>query len=254
MLKVSIIQAPLVWENKEENFSYFLSKINSIIYSDLVVLPEMFLTGFSMNPEDNYITMDSNFISELLSVAKAKNIAITGSVIVKENNNYYNRLIFILPDGTQKKYDKKHLFTLAKEEKFYTPGSDKIIVEYKGWKICPLICYDLRFPVYSRNVENYDLLLYVASWPDKRIYAWDSLLKARAIENMAYTIGVNHIGADGYNATYSGHSQILDYMGQYLVQPFDDEQIITVELDKSLRDKAVQKLGFLSDRDNFTIN
>ncbi len=254
MLKVSIIQAPLVWEDKKANFDYFTSKINAIPDTDLVVLPEMFLTGFSMNPEDNFITMDSSYISEIISLAKNKNIGITGSLIIKQNDHFYNRLLFIFPDGSFTTYDKKHLFSLAKEEKFYTPGTDKLIVEYKGWKICPLICYDLRFPVFSRNVENYDLVLYVASWPNKRIYAWDSLLKARAIENMAYTIGVNRIGVDGYDATYNGHSQILDYMGQYMVEPFEDEAVHTVTLNKENREKAVFKLGFLNDKDSFTIN
>ena len=254
MLKVSIIQAPLVWEDKKANFDYFSSKINAIPDTDLVVLPEMFLTGFSMNPEDNFITMDSSYISEIISLAQHKKVAITGSLIIKHDDHYYNRLLFIFPDGSFKTYDKKHLFSLAKEEKFYTPGSDKLIVDYKGWTICPLICYDLRFPVFSRNVENYDLVLYVASWPDKRIYAWDSLLKARAIENMAYTIGVNRIGVDGYKATYNGHSQILDYMGQYVVEPFEDEAVHTVTLTKENREKAVSKLGFLNDQDTFTIN
>lgn len=253
MLNVSIIQAPIFWEDKKANLDYFTSKINDIPHTDLIVLPEMFLTGFSMNPEDNFVTMDSFYLTAFKELAKQKNVAITGSLIIKEDNKFYNRLLFIFPDGSFKTYDKKHLFSLAKEEKFYTSGKDKLVIEYKGWKICPLICYDLRFPVFSRNIENYDLLLYVASWPDKRIYAWDSLLKARAIENMAYTVGVNRIGVDGYEAFYNGHSQILDYMGQYLVKPFEDENVFTVTLNKDLRDKAVSKLGFLNDRDTFSI-
>nr|WP_317632080.1 nitrilase family protein [uncultured Flavobacterium sp.] len=253
MLKVAIIQAPLAWENATQNAQYFYNALSNIEQVDLVVLPEMFSTGFTMNPEANFEFFDGELIENLIQISSQKNIAITGSLIIKEDDKYYNRLIFITPDKKMVKYDKRHLFSLANEEKYYTAGKDRLLVEYKGWKICPLVCYDLRFPVFSRNDVDYDLLIYVASWPEKRIYAWDSLLKARAIENMAYTIGVNRIGVDGYNANYVGHSQVLDYMGQYLIEPFEDEAIKYVELDKEIKNKAVSKLGFLSDRDQFLI-
>ena len=253
-MKIAIIQAPLVWENPEKNRKYFEEKIKSIQEEiDLVVLPEMFSTGFTMHPENVSETMDGETLSLLKSLAKAKNTAIIGSLIIRENGKFYNRLVFVFPSGEIKKYDKRHLFSLAGEEKIYASGTEKLIVEYKGWKICPLVCYDLRFPVFSRNVEDYDLLLYVANWPTQRIQAWDILLKARAVENMAYVIGVNRIGLDGNNHAYSGHSQVVDFLGNYLLEPQISEEIVIVDLDKNKMLEARQKLGFLKDRDTFSL-
>lgn len=252
MLKVAIIQAPLAWENISANTHYFYS-ILEIVEADLVVLPEMFTTGFTMNPHENFEVMNGEVIQHLKNIASNKNFAITGSLIIKEGNDFYNRLIFIFPNQTLQFYDKRHLFSLAKEQEVYAAGTNRLFVDYKGWKICPLICYDLRFPVFSRNTVNYDLLIYVASWPEKRIYAWDSLLKARAIENMSYTIGVNRIGVDGFKANYVGHSQVIDYMGQYLIPPFEHEAVVYITLDKAIKDNAIQKLGFLKDQDIFSI-
>lgn len=167
---------------------------------------------------------------------------------------FYNRLFFVYPNSDYKTYNKRHLFTLAGEEKVYQPGKDKLIVEYKGWKICPLVCYDLRFPVYSRIVaENYDLLIYVASWPDRRIHAWNSLLKARAIENMSYVVGVNRSGIDPNGLEYSGHSQVIDYMGEYVVAPIFDETIQLVSIDKFALQKVRSKFAFLDDADAFEL-
>lgn len=254
-MKIALIQAPLIWENPKENRKYFEEKINSIQEEiDLAVLPEMFSTGFTMWPENVAETMDSETISMLKSLAKTKNTAITGSLIICENGKFYNRLVFVFPSGETRKYDKRHLFSLAGEEKIYASGTEKLIVEYKGWKICPLICYDLRFPVFSRNVEDYDLLLYVANWPQQRIQAWDILLKARAVENMAYVIGVNRIGLDGNNHAHSGHSQVVDFLGDYLVKPQISEEIVIVDLDKNKMLEARQKLGFLKDRDTFILD
>ena len=252
MLKVAIIQAPLTWENVSVNANYFYSILENI-EADLVVLPEMFTTGFTMNPHDNFELMCGEVIQNLKNIASTKNFAITGSLIIKDGNNFYNRLIFVFPDKTIQFYDKKHLFSLAKEQDVYTAGTQRLLIDYKGWKICPLVCYDLRFPVFSRNNVNYDLLIYVASWPEKRIYAWDTLIKARAIENMSYTVGVNRIGVDGFKANYIGHSQVIDYMGQYIVEPFEDEKVVYVNLDKEIKDNAIEKLGFLKDQDTFTI-
>jgi omega-amidase len=252
MLKVALVQAPLVWENKSANTEYFYAILNTI-EADLVVLPEMFTSGFTMNPQGNYETMNGRIIQELKEIAVSKNFAITGSLIIKENNLFYNRLVFIEPNSTVHFYDKRHLFSLAKEQEVYSAGTERLLINYKGWKICPLVCYDLRFPVFSRNNVNYDLLLYVASWPERRIYAWDSLLKARAIENMAYTVAVNRIGVDGFNVNYVGHSQAIDYMGEYLVKPFQEEAVKYVVLDKIVKDTAIHKLGFLKDQDIFTI-
>ena len=253
-MKIALIQAPLVWENPKANRDYFEEKIKSVSDEiDLVILPEMFSTGFTMNSSEVFETMDGETISLLKKLAKAKNLAITGSLIIKENDMFYNRLVFVFPSGEIKKYDKRHLFSLAGEEKIYTSGTEKLIVEYKGWKICPLVCYDLRFPVFSRNVEEYDLLIYVANWPTQRIQAWNILLKARAVENICYTIGVNRIGEDGNDHPYSGNSQVVDFLGNSLLEPQLSEGIFTVELDKNKMLETREKLGFLNDKDLFSL-
>jgi omega-amidase len=253
-MNVALIQAPLVWENPKANRDYFEEKIKSVSDEiDLVILPEMFSTGFTMNPSEVWETMEGETISLLKNFAKARNLAITGSLIIKEDDEFYNRLVFIFPSGEIKKYDKRHLFSLADEEKVYTAGKDKLIVDYLGWKICPLICYDLRFPVFARNVEAYDLLIYVANWPKVRINAWDILLKARAVENMTYTIGVNRIGEDVNGFAHSGHSQVIDFLGNYMVEPQNSEAILITTLDKKEMLKTRKRLGFLNDRDNFSI-
>ena len=220
---------------------------------DLIVLPEMFSSGFTMNPRNVAETMDGETIAWLQHLAKAKNCAITGSLVIEENGNFYNRLLFVFPNGELQTYDKRHLFTLAGEDKVYTAGRDKLIVDYKGFKICPLICYDLRFPVFARNVENYDLLIYVNNWPKRRINVWDILLKARAVENMCFTIGVNRIGTDSNNLEYVGHSQAVDFLGNYLVEPKQNEGVFIVELDKEKQLETRSKLAFLEDSDNFEI-
>jgi predicted amidohydrolase len=253
-MKVTLIQSPLSWERPKENRNYFEEKINSISENtDLIVLPEMFTTGFTMNPEVVAETMQGETISWLKELAKAKKSAITGSLVIEENNNFYNRMVFVFPSGGIEFYDKKHLFTLAGEDKVYTSGTKKVIVNYLDWKICLQVCYDLRFPVFSRNSEDYDLLIYVASWPKIRINAWDVLLKARAIENMSYAIGVNRIGEDDNGYQYTGHSQVVDYFGEYLVEPNESESVFSVELDRQKMMFTREKLGFLNDRDNFKI-
>ena len=253
-MKVALIQSSLFWENPKDNRNYFEEKINAISEKvDLIVLPEMFTTGFSMNPKNIAETMQGETISWLKYLAKAKNSAITGSLIVKENNNFYNRLVFVFPSGEIQFYDKRHLFTLAGEDKVYTSGKEKLIVDYLGWKICPLVCYDLRFPIFARNVEDYDVLIYVANWPKPRINAWDILLKARAVENMCYTIGVNRIGFDNNNFEHIGHSQATDFLGNYIVEPQETEGVFVVELNKEKLLETRKKLGFLDDRDTFEL-
>jgi omega-amidase len=189
----------------------------------------------------------------LQSLAKAKNSAITGSLILKENGNFYNRLLFVFPSGEIQFYDKRHLFTLAGEDKTYASGKEKLIVEYQGWKICPLICYDLRFPVFARNVEDYDLLIYVANWPKARIQAWNILLKARSVENLCYTIGVNRIGEDQNNLEYVGHSQAVDFVGNYILEPQETDGVFILELNKEKLVETKKRLGFLNDRDSFEL-
>ena len=253
-MKIALIQSSLVWENPKLNRKHFEEKINFISESvDLIILPEMFTTGFMMSPNLVAETMQGTTFLWLQALAKAKNAAITGSLVVKENDNFYNRLVFVFPSGEIQFYDKKHLFTLAGEDKVYTSGEKKLIIEYKGFKICPLICYDLRFPVFSRNLEDYDVLIYVANWPKQRMNAWDSLLKARSIENMCYTIGVNRVGIDNNDLEYVGHSQVLDCMGNYLIEPQENEDVYYTTLHKSILIENRNKFGFLNDRDSFII-
>lgn len=189
------------------------------------------------------------------ALAKNLNAAIAGSIIIEDNNAFYNRMLFVHPEGTIEYYDKRHAFTLAGENEEYTSGNNKLIVIYKGWKICPLICYDLRFPVWSRNVENYDLLLYAANWPKPRIKAWNTLLKARAIENMSYCIGVNRVGVDDNSYEYSGNSIAIDYLGNEITEICEHkERIIYASFNKEEMYKLRTKLPFLEDKDTFTIN
>jgi omega-amidase len=253
-MKIALIQTSLSWENPSNNKAYLQEKINSISqYVDIIVLPEMFTSGFTMNPKNVAETMQGETISWLKETAKSKNCAITGSLVIEENYNYFNRLVFVFPSGEIQFYNKRHLFTLAGEDKVYTSGTSKVIVDYKGFKICPLICYDLRFPVFSRNVEEYDVLIYVANWPKPRVNAWDILLKARAVENMCYTIGVNRIGTDNNNLDYVGHSQAVDFLGNYIQEPQENEGVFIVELDKEKLLETRSKLAFLNDKDDFKI-
>ncbi|MAN26887.1 MULTISPECIES: amidohydrolase [Mesonia] len=254
-LSVTIIQADLHWENAELNREMFSKKINELSLStDLIVLPEMFTTGFSMNAENLAEETNGSSLAWLQQQAKKFEVALTGSVIITENNNYYNRLFFVFPDGSFKTYDKKHLFTLADEQNTYSAGKERLLVEYKGWKICPLICYDLRFPVWSRNTEDFDLLLYVANWPKKRTQAWDALLKARAIENMCYVAGVNRVGFDGNSHEYSGHSAIYDMLGKQ-ISTLNHEVVFseTIQLSKQELNETRKRFAFLNDKDEFTL-
>ena len=253
-LTVSIIQADLVWENPNENRLYFENKFSELPATDLVVLPEMFTTGFTMNAESLAESSEGTTFKWMQSMAALNNFALTGSIIVKEADNYYNRLFFVYPDGSYEQYDKRHTFTLAGEDKIYTAGTNKLILEYKGFRICPLICYDLRFPVWIRNVEDYDLLVFVANWPEKRVSAWDALLKARAIENMSYCIGVNRVGEDGNGHPYSGHSAVYDVLGEKVSKSIADLEFTeTIVLKKEHVVRLRTQLQFLNDRDNFSL-
>ena len=252
-MKVALVQIPLVWENVAENMTRITAILNNIEEdTDLVVLPEMFTSGFTMKPSMVSIQMSDPFISVLKSLSTRYSYAITGSIVIEEGTKFFNRLFFITPDDNIRTYDKRHLFSLAGEEKVYEAGEDRLVLAYKGWNICPLVCYDLRFPVFSRNADSaYDLLLYVASWPDQRIYAWDSLLKARAIENMSYVVGVNRCGEDENDNVYSGHSQVLDSFGKYIVDPQKGEVVRYAVLDKEIQDRARKRFNFLADADVF---
>ena len=254
-LNIALIQSNLVWENPAENRRVFTEKIialSSII--DIVVLPEMFTTGFSMNPDKHAESMSGETVLWMQKIANENQIAIVGSIIIKENNKYFNRLIFVHPNGKIDVYDKRHLFTYGGEDKAYSSGNKRLIVKYKDWKICPMICYDLRFPVWSRNDLGYDILIYVANWPKPRISAWNTLLKARAIENMSYTIGLNRIGIDGNKLEYSGHSQGFDMLGKELISSENkSEYVFEITLDKDILIETRNRFQFLKDKDSFTI-
>ena len=252
-LRIALIQAPLVWNSPKKNRRYFEQRISESSEVDLFILPEMFTTGFTMTPELVEENMFEETSAWLQKVATENTCAITGSLICKEGTSYYNRLLFVDDHQNSYTYDKRHLFTLAGEQNQYTAGTEKLIVPYKGWKICPLICYDLRFPAFARNQEDYDVLLFVANWPEVRIHAWNVLLQARAIENMSYVAGVNRIGTDNNNHYYSGHSQVLDELGNYIVKPTSNESVIIANLSKSQLEKSRGKFGFLRDRDDFKV-
>ena len=252
-LKIALIQSNLVWENPEQNRINFEEKINAINNPiDVIVLPEMFTTGFTMNASKVAESMDGETVNWMQLLAVKNNVSIIGSIVIQDNEEYYNRLICAHANGTLNYYDKRHTFTLAGEHKVYSAGNEKLLIDIKGWSICPLICYDLRFPVWARNTENYDVLIYVANWPKVRIKAWDSLLQARAIENMSYCIGVNRVGIDANNHEYSGHSSVFDTLGDRIDSiPPNKEVTQIVTLDKKHIETNRAKLNFLNDRDDF---
>ena len=215
-LNVTAIQSDLYWEDVAQNLAMFAKKITAISeQTDLIILPEMFNTGFSMNSAALAETIDGVSVCWMIAQAKKSNAVIVASLIVEDNRKFYNRLIWAQPDGEIKSYDKRHLFRMANEHHHFDAGTERIIITYKGWKICPLVCYDLRFPVWSRNTsENqYDLLIYIANWPAVRKAPWSKLLEARAIENQCYVVGVNRVGEDGKGFAYSGNSAIINPKG-----------------------------------------
>ncbi len=253
-MRVTLIQTNLHWENPTANREMFSAKFANLIgKTDLVVIPEMFTTGFSMQSKELAETMDGPTVHWMKDAAFEIGAVITGSMIIQEGEDFFNRLLWATPTGEIFHYDKKHLFTLAGEQKHFAPGTERITIDYMGWKICPLICYDLRFPVWSRNTEDYDLLLYVASWPDRRREAWQTLLKARAIENQCYTIGVNRVGEDGSKLSYAGDSTLIDFAGKSLLAVETVEGEFTAEISLSKRQDFIGKLPFLEDRDQFTL-
>ena len=255
-LKVTIIQSDLFWENPDANRRMFSEKIKNIKKkTDLIVLPEMFTTGFTMNASLLAESESGQTLDWMKIQANKKNSAIIGSFIISEKNNFYNRLFFVKPNGDYYTYDKRHNFTLANEHLTYTSGKELLIINFLGWKICPLICYDLRFPVWARNTCDYDVLIYTANWPQKRVNAWDTLLRARAIENMAYCVGVNRTGKDDNSNQYNGHSAIYDVLGKQLTTTkYEGNFSETMILEKTHIESKRAYFQFLSDRDPFTLN
>ncbi len=218
-LHITTIQTHLHWEDVDANLSHFSDKLNAIQnHTDIIVLPEMFTTGFTMKPEKLAEEPGGKGLRWMIQKAQEKNCVIVGSIAVKENELFYNRLYWVMPDNTYQYYNKRHLFRMGNEHEYYTAGDQKISIDYKGWKICPLVCYDLRFPVWSRNTKTntYDVLIYLANWPEVRSYPWKQLLIARAIENQTYVVGVNRIGEDGNRIKHSGDSVVLNPRGEII--------------------------------------
>ena len=238
-LRVSLVQGATRWHDPAGNREYYGELIESLRgRTDLIVLPETFTSGFSNEAIHNAETMEGPTVAWILAQAKAAKAAITGSVQLRTDEGVFNRLLFAKPDGALQHYDKRHLFRYAGEHERYAAGRERLTVEWRGWRICPLVCYDLRFPVFSRNrydVErkgglDYDLLLYVANWPAVRAYPWRTLLRARAIENLCYVAAVNRVGTDGNKLDYAGDSSVIDFVGQPINECGDEEVVTTTTL------------------------
>ena len=253
-LRVALIQSDIHWHEIGANLAMFEEKIWQIQNDvDLILLPEMFQTGFTMEHEGLAEPMNFNTFKWMKQMAAQKNAAVCGSYIVKEEGQVFNRLLWMQPDGEFKTYNKRHLFRMANEHEHFDMGAEKLIVEWRGWKICPMVCYDLRFPVWSRNVDlAYDLLLYVANWPAVRVNAWDTLLEARAIENVSYSIGLNRVGKDGVGIEYNGHSAAYSPKGEQLAFS-EKEEIIYIELSAESLQSFRKKFPAHLDADEFEI-
>lgn len=254
-LNVTIVQAELAWHRPAENLGLFAGAISSLEHAtDVVILPEMFTTGFTMDAVAHAEDMDGPAVSWMRQMAAEVDAAVCGSLIIREQECYFNRFIFMRPDGTLAKYDKRHLFRLADEQHHYTAGNELTTIDWRGWRIRPMVCYDLRFPVWSRNNDDYDLLLYVANWPSRRHLAWDTLLRARAIENLTYVAGVNRTGIDGNNLPYAGGSVIADYLGNDLATLADRVGTADATLDLGKLGKFRERFAFQKDADSFVLD
>jgi omega-amidase len=264
-LSITTIQSTLHWENIPANLDMFAGKINALQQkTEIVILPEMFSTGFSMNPEALAEKMDGTAIQWMKTIAAQKKIILGGSLIIEDDGKYVNRFIWMLPDGNFGYYDKRHLFAYAGENQHYSAGNRRVIASVKGWKINLQVCYDLRFPVWVRQNKSlpepdadtypeYDMIIYVANWPQRRSHAWKTLLLARAIENQCYVVGVNRVENDGNNIYHSGDSMIIDPLGEPLYAGTDKEEVFTCVLQKEKIDEVRTKFPFWKDADNFLI-
>ncbi len=251
-LKVTIIQPDIIWENPEANLEKYSKMLEVLEDTDLIILPEMFTTGFSMKPEILKENMNGRAVNWMKKMAGKNDAAVLGSLIIEENDSMYNRALFVFPDGNMETYDKRHLYTMGQETEHYSPGKFKTIVEYRGWKICPLICYDLRFPVWARNTEDYDLLVYMANWPSPRHHVWKNLLVARAIENQCYCVGVNRTGSDGAGLNYLGGSACVSPKG-FADFMNESESAQTFEISYEDLHKFRKSFPLLNDRDRFNV-
>ncbi len=259
-LTITLIQTDIAWQNKAANLLMLKNKIEAIEErTEIIVLPEMFSTGFTMQPELFAETMEGETMQWMKEIVATNKIILTGSIIINEGGKYFNRLIWMLPNEQFGYYDKRHLFAYTEEDKHYTAGNKRLIASVKGWKINLQICYDLRFPIWSRQQpgetdSEYDLLLYVANWPEKRNHAWKTLLCARAIENQCFVVGLNRVGNDGKSIYHSGNSLVIDPLGQVLYHKSDDEDVCTITLQKEDVEKVRAQFPFWKDGDDFSIN
>lgn len=260
-LTVSLVQTDLVWEDREANRDMLERRIKGIAErTNLIILPEMFTTGFSMQPETLHESMDGPSIGWMRRLAAAKGAIITGSLIIRDESGFRNRLIWMLPDGNLGYYDKRHCFSLAGEQEHYIPGNRRFIASVNGWRVNLCICYDLRFPVWTRQTPDtgngrpeYDILVYVANWPEKRSQAWRTLLPARAVENQCYVIGVNRVGEDAQGNGHSGDSMVVDPLGDILLHNRFEECISTITLDRNHLEDVRSRMPFWRDADSFII-
>jgi len=258
-LKIALVQTDLYWKDKTANMAMLEERLMNLASDvDMVILPEMFTTGFTMDAKEVAEPMNFTTTKWMKQMAAQTQALVTGSIVIEEKGNYYNRLLWVSPDGKVDFYDKRHLFRMAGEDARYDMGKERKVFEWKGWKIMPQICYDLRFPVWTRNrVQDgkleYDLLFYVASWPSPRISAWDILLKARAVENLSYSIGVNRIGQDGNGIPYSGHSAAYNFKGETLGFSNSKEEILFIDLDLNSLLEYREKFPAWLDVDGFDL-
>ena len=258
-LLVTLVQSNLHWEDKNANLAMFEKKIMGLVQrTEIVVLPEMFNTGFSMNPKALAENMEGVTVQWMKRISAEKKIILAGSLIIEENGQYYNRFVWMLPNGGSGFYDKRHRFAYAGEDEHFAAGAKRMIASVKGWRINLQVCYDLRFPVWTRQQAKqgepeFDVIIYVANWPEKRILAWKTLLQARAIENQCYVVGVNRVGDDGNGIHYNGNSLVVDPLGDILYIKAEDEDIYTLALDKNHLNNTREKFPFLRDSDEFQI-
>ncbi len=253
LLKIGLAQFDIAWENPETNILHLQELMQWADHADFILLPEMWSTGFTMNPSKHAEHHPGPALQWMIEQAQNLNVVLGGSIAVEENGSFFNRWYGVYPDGHLVSYDKRHLFSYGKEDHHYTSGHSRIVMDIKGWKIMPIICYDLRFPVWCRNNNGYDLMVVVANWPTPRIHHWDALLKARAIENQSYVAAVNRIGNDGNGLHYPGHSSIYDMNGSTLLDLKDKEGVAVFELDKTALTNYREHFRFLPDQDAFKL-
>jgi omega-amidase len=256
IINIALVQENLVWENPADNLRNFEKHIKDNKDVDLFVFPELFSTGFTMNVAECGESISGDTISKLIQISRKYNISLCGTLLINDSGKYYNRFVFIdsAKDRDIQTYDKKHLFRMGEEHDFYTAGNKRVVIDFRGFRLLPLICYDLRFPVWSRYNNDYDLIIYVANWPAQRRNHWDALLRARAIENQAYVVGVNRIGTDGRNINYNGGTCVIDPLGKEICLTEDNKtQVIKTELDISTVNELREKFPAWKDKDDFEL-